>query len=83
VLRTREPIGLRLKVTDLEVMIAGVKEGSPADVAGIKKGDTMVAIDGKVSDYFGFDIMSHPSALVLHWSLLLLSTRNACVAVTH
>jgi serine protease Do len=39
-------LGVRLGATDRAVVIDSVENGSPADKAGLKKGETIIAVDG-------------------------------------
>ena len=49
-------IGVRIKITDEGApYIASVVNGSPAEAAGIKRGDVILSVDGKMSMDVGYD----------------------------
>ena len=53
-------IGVYIASTDDGILIAGVMEGSPAEEAGLQRGDILVSIDGtSVADYKLEDVSQH------------------------
>ena len=49
-------IGVRIKITDDGLpYVASVLNGSPAEAAGIKRGDVIVSVDGQMSYDVGYD----------------------------
>ena len=53
-------IGVYIASTDDGILIAGVMEGSPAEEAGLQRGDILVSIDGtSVADYKLADVSQH------------------------